>query len=851
MSNNNKFVAPQQLVVPLNTSFSLYSINTNGLSPTTITGQDNNTPHAKHGNKVVLDKQRVLTDIFVKNKLDALCICETHQTRYLPPNTNVMESRRLEDNKHGTAVITTANPTAVVQKDNIAALKITWEDQDLWIISAYFPNNREETIHTIKELESFSRKHNGDRVILTGDFNSTRTLAKEDAGGPLPPMSHRQNKARLIQDYLSANSFSDLWNTHQNTKRDSELHQLKHLTHWNHDHTRGVRLDRIYANFKIVGLLSVKTLLHPGSDHKALMLTWSMAQPSIQAKVPDPLPHRAFELPQIKDMTTTMLKSFIDNPLPAVEIIAKWDVTKTKITDEACKMWHEHVKKRGIALRKAGKNLVRSLTTLAKTPHHNPLRPCLAETYRINWLEWNTLHAQDIVDRRDAISTKMTRTLGKTEKDFLAKPRNKSKVICNMTIDNLRDKPNLPRTDDKDVIIDNFVKYYKELYAHKPVEKRTLKKMIGNLTMDLSNEQMGLLDNPISEEETIETILKLPNNKSPGTDRLTYELYKCSPVLAADAIVMVANAVTDAKRQPPSWGNVLVSVIPKEDDSYSTHKFRPISLLNCDYKIMMRIWANRLGNILADKIGQHQRGFIPGRDGRENIVNVQLIIDLINARNNEGAMVFLDQEKAFDMVSFTTIKTIFKDLKWPERFRSLIHSTYKDKSTWAHVIVNGKRSESTFPICLGTRQGCPLSPLIFAIVADLFNTAVINNGKFKGHESIPGFFVKISAYADDTGVHLGSIRDIAIYKDLLQDYSKATGGITNMAKSEAVLLGKWRVNPPPDIGVRIVEASKYLGVITGTNTPLQDQAIIDREAKVYRQMEYGIPDSNPPQWTEL
>ena len=121
--------------------------------------------------------------------------------------------------------------------------------------------------------------------------------------------------------------------------------------------------------------------------------------------------------------------------------------------------------------------------------------------------------------------------------------------------------------------------------------------------------------------------------------------------------------------------------------------------------------------------------------------------------------------------------------------------------------MNIERSLDTFSIHSGTRQGCLLSPLIFAIVADLFNTTIISNEEFKGHESTKGFFVKISAYADDTRVHLGSLRDIEIYRAILRDYSLATGGITNLAKSEAVLLGKWR-DYPPEIGVRVVEASK-------------------------------------------
>jgi hypothetical protein len=118
----------------------------------------------------------------------------------------------------------------------------------------------------------------------------------------------------------------------------------------------------------------------------------------------------------------------------------------------------------------------------------------------------------------------------------------------------------------------------------------------------------------------------------------------------------------------------------------------------------MRVWANRLGFILANKTGYHQRGFIPGRDGHENIINIQMIIDLLNAKNEEGAVAFLDQEKAFDMVSFTTINTIFTKLSWPERFKSLLATVYKEN----HIRAKVRRHQTRLPIvtthlCSGNR----------------------------------------------------------------------------------------------------------------------------------------------------
>jgi hypothetical protein len=60
-----------------------------------------------------------------------------------------------------------------------------------------------------------------------------------------------------------------------------------------------------------------------------------------------------------------------------------------------------------------------------------------------------------------------------------------------------------------------------------------------------------------------------------------------------------------------------------------------------------------------------------------------------------------------------------------------------------------------------------------------------------------------------------------------------TGGVTNFGKSERVLCGKWAINPP-NLGIRVVKASKYLGVITGNDLDMALAAIAERENKVYR-----------------
>ena len=136
----------------------------------------------------------------------------------------------------------------------------------------------------------------------------------------------------------------------------------------------------------------------------------------------------------------------------------------------------------------------------------------------------------------------------------------------------------------------------------------------------------------------------------------------------------------------------------------------------------------------------------------------------------------------------------------------------------AKVKANGTSSAQTFRVNSGTRQGCPLSPLIYAVVADLFNVSIIKHPNFRGIETTEGMFVKITVYADDTAIYPSCVRDLAIIRRFNHIYSRATGGITNVNKCEMVHMGKWRANPP-NSAIRKVEATKYLGIIVGNPLP--------------------------------
>jgi hypothetical protein len=101
-------------------------------------------------------------------------------------------------------------------------------------------------------------------------------------------------------------------------------------------------------------------------------------------------------------------------------------------------------------------------------------------------------------------------------KEFLTKPRAARKRIGKMTIDNAKDQPHLPRTDDINVILHNFVEYYSKLYEHKKIFPVALDRLIKNLTLTLDTEEAEELDKPITDKDILAALIATPKGKSLG-----------------------------------------------------------------------------------------------------------------------------------------------------------------------------------------------------------------------------------------------------------------------------------------------------------------------------------------------
>ena len=106
---------------------------------------------------------------------------------------------------------------------------------------------------------------------------------------------------------------------------------------------------------------------------------------------------------------------------------------------------------------------------------------------------------------------------------------------------------------------------------------------------------------------------------------------------------------------------LIIKLIPKKDAEPDLIKnWRPITLLNCDYKIAAKAIANRLKKVVPKLVNSDQTGFIKGRFIGENIRLINGVINLAAAKNIPGLLLFLDFEKAFDSLNWSFIQRTFK-----------------------------------------------------------------------------------------------------------------------------------------------------------------------------------------------
>ena len=334
----------------------------------------------------------------------------------------------------------------------------------------------------------------------------------------------------------------------------------------------------------------------------------------------------------------------------------------------------------------------------------------------------------------------------------------------------------------------------------------------------LTQEEKDLCEGPITLAECNTALKQMKKSKSPGCDGLPAEFYNKFFHLIGEHLVVAYNK--NIAQLSPSQRLSFITLLCKDPNkSEEIGNWRPISLLNTDYKILSKVLTNRLKNIAKSIIGPEQTCGIAGRSIFDNLHLLRNVYDYCRQRGIPCVAICFDQAKAFDSLDHGYLLYVLSTMGFGPSFIHWVSLLYTD--IYSCVLVNGFLT-SPFIVSRSVRQGCGFSPLLYALCIQPLSILIRQSLIFRGIPlpTSPPSEVRISMYADDTTVLASDTSSVNNAIDCFNTFCRASGAKLNLAKCEACIF-----SGRPDLSgwpswLKIVDAVKICGIYFGARASL-------------------------------
>ena len=674
-------------------------------------------------------------------------------------------------------------------------IDITLDDIRSTLCNIYGPNTDSPNfflnIHEIMETIDNETK------LIGGDFNTILNLEKDKKGAKA---NNHPKATSFLNDLMDETELVDIWRQmNPEGKKYTWLRSKPVLT--------CSRIDYFLISFSLCNKI-ISTNIKPGylSDHSAITLSIQMCA---QKRGPGFWKMNSSFLQDqeyVNKIKETILNTIRDNQ--GTEDRLMWETLKLKIRGES--ITYSAKKKRH------RKNIIALLEhKIQKYEKEFDLNNSEETRKKIETSKRELDKEIDISTNGSKIRCKVRwyEDGEKSSKYFLnmEKRNYNKKIISRLKVEN--DKI----IDDPKEILEAEKRFYQELYRKRSNEnnQEALRTLFSHKAPKLSeNEQMSC-EGKISEKEILEALKKTQNNKSPGSDGIPAEFYKMFWIDIKEYLLKAINASYEAGSLYITLKQGIITLIPKKDkDTLELKNWRPITLLNQDYKLIAKSIASRIKKTLKTIINSDQSGYVPDRYIGENI---NRILNMLELTDNEmpGILMLVDFQKAYDCLDWEFIDKALKFFNFGESLRSWIKTLYNDISSC--TTNNGHRSDF-FTLTRGVRQGCPLSPYLFIIAAEMLAISIRNNKNIQGIK-VNNKEIKINQYADDTSLTLQfTAETISETLKAFKEFELASGLKMNLDKTEVLRIGsikntdiilcpesnlKWTNDPVKLLGVLI------------------------------------------------
>jgi ribonuclease HI/exonuclease III len=605
-------------------------------------------------------------------------------------------------------------------------------------------------------------------VIMGGDFNAILN-ADEKIGGICPP-------ARTIQDFSSFlldNDFLDVipdsggytW-----TNKKMGFHQIAE------------RLDRFLISqlWRIQNYsISSAILSFAGSDHFPIELLINL--PSLAHHNHKPsfkFEEMWFRHPQFHHLLRVW---WLNAPrVKGTKMYQFW--SKLKHMKTQIKKWNKFVFKNVFSEKEVVKKKLYQINN--HVIHHGLDSDTFLQQKHLQE-EW-----EELCSREEAFWRQKSRELWLQEGDkntkffhATAKQNQASRAIFSIKDS---DSGNLITTFEG--IQQEGVKFFKNLLD--PQEADVLshqhqEELLNNIPTLVTAQDNCMLMAPFTMAELHTVVFSMSPDKSPGPDGFSVLFFqRCWDFICWELLAALEES-RKSKSMLCNFNTTNIALIPKVKDPKTFADFRPISLCNVIYKIFTTAIYFRLKKLIPSLISPEQAGFVPGREALEGALVAHETLHSIKTHRIQSFIIKLDMMKAYDRLRWDFLFKVLDKFGFSAAWCKWVKACIS--GAWFSIIINGSPS-GFFSCSQGIRQGDPLSPILFILMAEAFSRPIKSQqvqGLWKGapiantNESVTHSF-----FADDTLFGYASIQEARQIRRTLQAYTLASGQKVNQLKSK-------------------------------------------------------------------
>jgi len=231
----------------------------------------------------------------------------------------------------------------------------------------------------------------------------------------------------------------------------------------------------------------------------------------------------------------------------------------------------------------------------------------------------------------------------------------------------------------KEGILYEVKDFYAILFKKEVINEEDEEFLLNQIETKVNEDDKKMCDEEIEKEEIDKAIDQLCNGKSPGLDGLPSEFYKVFKNVLTPILHDLFIDIYKQKKLSESMKKGIIKIIYKNKGEREELKnYRPLSMLNTDYKILAKILANRLKKVIPNIIKTNQAYGVLNRDILDIVTSIRDLMWYMKDKGKEGYLISIDLEKAFDRVEHKYLFDILEKFGFGGIFFAWMKCLYND-----------------------------------------------------------------------------------------------------------------------------------------------------------------------------